>query len=97
MFREFLALVLPVFISANVDINDLSFANQSPFQNLLRRDYIGYTCWLSCVERAAILCFYLGYVDTGNASRPTSFTLDPIIDKNCQQKSTKAYGNGYDR
>ncbi|KDO16166.1 DNA/RNA non-specific endonuclease [Saprolegnia parasitica CBS 223.65] len=36
--------------------------------------------------------------DVGNAKRPGSFYFDPNMPEGClQQKSTKAYSNGYDR
>ena len=95
--RVCLALALPIFISAFITNYDLDFTNNSPFQNLLRRDYTAFTCWLSCAERAAIMCFYLGYKDTGNAARPTSFYLDKSVNSSCQQFNTNAYSNGYDR
>lgn len=77
---------------------DFEIASNSPYKNkLLKRDYTAFTCWLSCKERATVMCHYRGYFDTGNASRPSKFTFDPDVDKNCQQKSTKSYSNGYDR
>lgn len=97
MLRVFIFLVLPIFISAFITTYNLPFVNNSPFKTLLRRDYTAFTCWLSCAERAAIMCFYLGYKDTGTAARPSSFTFDPAVDRSCQQLTTNAYSNGYDR
>ena len=98
MFRVCMIFaLLPLLISAFINNYNLDFTNKSPFKNLLRRDYMAFTCWLSCAERAAVMCFYLGYKDNGNASRPTSFTFDPAVNKTCQQTQTVAYSNGYDR
>lgn len=97
MLRTWIAFALPIFISAFITNYDLAFTNKSPFQNLTRRQYTAFTCWLSCVERAAVMCFYIGYKDTGNATRPTSFYIDPVVNRTCQQFTTNAYGNGYDR
>lgn len=90
-------LALPLLISGFISTYNLGFYNFSPFPNLLRRDYTAFTCWLECNERAAIMCFYLGFKDTGNAARPSSFTFDPKVDRSCQQTTTNAYSNGYDR
>lgn len=97
MFRLCLFLALPIFITGFITTYNLPFYNGSPFTSLTRRDYTAFTCWLSCTERAAIMCFYLGYKDTGNAARPSSFTFDPAVSANCQQTKTTAYSNGYDR
>ena len=35
--------------------------------------------------------------DTGNEPRAKSFKFDPSVPKECQQTSTAAYGQGYDR
>lgn len=97
MYRVCLALAFPIFLSAFITDYNLNFTNNSPFKSLLRRDYTAFTCWLSCEERAAIMCFYIGYKDTGSAARPTSFTIDKAVDRNCQQFTTNPYSNGYDR
>lgn len=98
MFRVcILIAALPILISGYITTYNLGFYNYSPFPTLLRRDYTAFRCWLSCAERAAIMCFYLGYKDTGNAVRPSSFTFDPAVDRSCQQLTTAAYSSGYDR
>lgn len=79
---------------------DLEFFNFSPFQTLYRRDYTEFTCWLSCSDRATVMCHYLGFEDNGNAARPSSFTFDPKVERSCQQLSTGSYNsvvNGWDR
>lgn len=35
--------------------------------------------------------------DSGNSKRYNSFYLDPTVPADCQQTSTKAYGQNYDR
>lgn len=97
MFRAFLIILLPILISSTSKTPSLLFTNKSPFKNLTRRDYVGFTCWISCADRATVMCFYFGQKDTGNASRPTTFTYDPKVNKTCQQLTSAAYSHGYDR
>ncbi|KAF0686646.1 Aste57867_21570 [Aphanomyces stellatus] len=61
--------------------------------------YEGYELTYSCAERSAIRWYYTLAEDFNRAGRPASFFLDPNYSKECQQKSTKAYGakSGYDR
>jgi len=78
----------------------LNFVNLSPFRQLHRRDYSEFTCWLACSERATVMCHYFGFKDTGNAARPSSFSFDPQVSRDCQQKTTNSYASvyaGYDR
>lgn len=82
--------------------DSLNFKNnpaKTGFLNLYKQDYIEFTCWLSCPDRATVMCHYKGTVDKGNAKRPTSFKFDPNVSKKCQQNSTKSYNsvkNGFD-
>lgn len=64
---------------------------------LLRLDYEGFTVWLDCAERAPVKFRYNAQRDIGDAKRYKKFLLDPDVPGNCQQTSTKSYGNGYDR
>lgn len=65
--------------------------------NILKLDYDGFTVWLDCSKRGAIKFQYNAQHDTGNAKRSGSFYFDPNVPAECQQTSTKAYGEGYDR
>lgn len=79
---------------------NLEFFNFSPFPDLYRRNYTVFTCWLSCKDRATVMCHYMGFPDEGNAARPSSFTYDPVVPRTCQQTSTGTYNsvyNGWDR
>ena len=101
MLKFSLLILIPVFSWANFtpDYN-LEFFNFSPFPNLYRRNYTAFTCWLSCKDRATVMCHYLGFEDTGNADRPSSFTYDPVVPRSCQQLTTGSYNsvkNGWDR
>ncbi|KDO26837.1 DNA/RNA non-specific endonuclease [Saprolegnia parasitica CBS 223.65] len=61
-------------------------------------DYTGYQLSYDCASGAADRWTYSLDVDNGSAKRPSGFYDDPNLPTNCkQQKSTKAYGNGYDR
>ena len=64
---------------------------------LLEKHYEGFTLWLDCKERAAVKFRYNAQRDTGNEPRREKFTFDPDVPRECQQTSTKGYGNNYDR
>lgn len=64
---------------------------------LLKREYEGFTVWLDCAERAAVKFLYNAQRDTGNEPRRDKFSFDPEVPRECQQTSTKGYGNHYDR
>ena len=65
--------------------------------NLLKLDYEGFTVWLDCEKRGAMKFQYNAQHDTGNVARAKNFKLDPNVPVECQQTSTKSYGQGYDR
>jgi endonuclease G len=65
--------------------------------HILQLDYQGFTVWLDCKERGAVKFQYNAQHDTGNEARAKDFKLDPNVPKECQQISTVAYGQGYDR
>lgn len=64
---------------------------------LLKKDYEGFTLWLDCKERAAVKFRYNAQRDAGNQPRLEKFSFDPDVPRECQQLSTKGYGNNYDR
>jgi len=74
---------------------EFHFVNLSPFRQLHRRDFSEFTCWLSCSERATVLCHYFGFPDHGNVKRPSGFTFDKKVLRDCQQLSTKSYNSTY--
>jgi endonuclease G len=65
--------------------------------DLLELDYLGFTIWLDCQQRAPVKFRYNAQHDSGNEARAKDFRLDPDVPKKCQQISTAAYGHGYDR
>lgn len=65
--------------------------------NLLKLDYEGFTVWLDCARRGAVKFRYNAQHDTGNEKRHGNFFLDPKVPAECQQTSSKAYGQNYDR
>lgn len=64
---------------------------------LLKKDYAGFTLWLDCKERVAVKFRYNAQRDNGNEPRRENFSFDPDVPRECQQTSTKGYGNNYDR
>jgi endonuclease G len=69
---------------------------ESP-SNLIKLDYDGFTVWLDCSKRAPVKFRFNAQHDTGNFPRYDTFMLDPDVPSECQQKTSKAYGMGYDR
>ncbi len=65
--------------------------------NAKRLDYEGFSVWLDCQQRAPVMFRYNAQRDSGNEERKENFSFDPSVSKECQQLSTKAYGNNYDR
>lgn len=72
------------------------FESSTP-SNKMKLDYPGFTVWLDCSKRGAVMFRYNAQRDSGNAKRSSSFFLDPKVPASCQQTSTKGYGNKYDR
>ncbi len=66
-------------------------------ENILKLDYSGFTVWLDCSKRGAIKFQYVAQRDNGNTKRHDKFFLDPNVPAECQQFSSNAYGQGYDR
>jgi endonuclease G, mitochondrial len=64
---------------------------------ILKLNYDGFTLWLDCNRRGTVKFRYNAQRDTDSFKRNSRFFLDPIVPGVCQQTSTKAYGNGYDR
>lgn len=65
--------------------------------DLLQVNYEGFTLWLDCKERAAVKFRYNAQRDNGSEPRKDNFTFDPTVPRECQQTSTKGYGQNYDR
>ncbi len=68
-----------------------------PQSNIMRLDYDGFTVWLDCSKRAPVKFRFNAQHDSGNFPRYDTFMLDPDVPSECQQKTSKAYGLGYDR
>jgi len=80
----------------------ISIVGQTPaaFAQTVRLEYQGFTVWVSCENRGAERFEYMVKRDSGNLDRSSSFKLDPDVDENCQQTSSKAYSDApfaYDR
>ena len=65
--------------------------------NALTINYNGFTLNFDCANKTALRWSYNLTIDTGTTKRPSSFYKDPNLPSECQQKSTTAYGSGYDR
>lgn len=99
------SLFFLVFLFACTNANydhkkKLSFFNDSPFQNLVERDFRIFTTWIDCNERLPVLFHYIATSIKGNVSRSNTFKLDPVVSKDCQQKSANTYNSikdGWDR
>ena len=68
--------------------------------NILKLDYEGFTIWLDCDRRGAVMFRYNAQRDTGDHKRKRNFYLDPSVPSECQQKSTASYKSklgSYDR
>ena len=63
----------------------------------LELNYDGFTVWLDCEKHGAEKFRYNAQHDTGSEKRSSKFFLDPNVPEECQQTSTKGYGEGYDR
>ena len=68
---------------------------------LVAMDYGGFRLLFDCTLHVALRYQYTLTKDTGNAARPSSFTLDPTLPADCpQQTSTASYASvvpGWDR
>lgn len=64
---------------------------------LMQLDYAGFTVWLDCARRGAVKFRYNAQRDNGSSKRYDDFFLDPKVPAECQQTSSKAYGQNYDR
>lgn len=60
---------------------------------IVMRQYSGFTLWIDCDIRSAVMFSMSLSKDTGNIGRTDNFRLDPNFDQKCQQTSTKGYYN----
>lgn len=72
-------------------------ASGAAIADIKQLNYEGYTVWLDCEKHGPIMFQYEAKKDTGNLPRNISFKLDPNVNAQCQQTSTKPYGHNYDR
>ena len=68
-------------------------------ENILKLDYEGFTIWVDCDLRGAVMFRYNAQHDAGTEKRKKIFYLDPNVPAECQQTSTASYQlkKGYDR
>jgi endonuclease G len=83
--------------SSSKDVQSNTVFTDSKSRKILQLNYEGFTVWLDCEKRGAMKFQYNAQHDTGNEARSKDFKLDPNVPKECQQTSTKGYGQGYDR
>jgi endonuclease G len=68
----------------------LSFSARA--EDIRQLEYEGFTVWLDCSKRAAVMFHYVASKDGGKLDRKGSFALDPDPElRNCQQFSTDTY------
>ncbi|MBV7300224.1 DNA/RNA non-specific endonuclease [Enterovibrio paralichthyis] len=79
----------------SLELDFLKFKS-APKPVIIQR-YAQHSLWIDCEKRIAIMFAALVGADHGNAPREDEFTLDPSVDKRCQQRSTLSYGTPYDR
>lgn len=60
-------------------------------KNVIQRDYNGFTLWIDCSERGAIMFRYNAQRDEGNFKRENKFSLAPDTPAECQQKRAATY------
>jgi endonuclease G len=93
----YLILILLLLSGCSIIQEQPSGQVSSTKTRLLKLDYEGFTLWLDCGKRGAVKFRYNAQRDSGNFKRSSRFYLDPNVPSECQQTSTKGYGNGYDR
>lgn len=72
-------------------VTGLALLAGPPEAQRLRVDYPGFTLWVDCTERAAVLFHYTAVADQGRLPRESRFTQDPDLPADCQQTSTQSY------
>jgi endonuclease G len=82
-----------------IDTSDSENAKEKIIRlgGVLKIDYQGFIVWLDCKEHSAVKFQYNAQHDTGKEARAKNFKLDQNVPHECQQTSTAAYGQGYDR
>jgi endonuclease G len=68
----------------------LLFPQLAPAQ-VLQVDYEGFTVWVDCDRRGAVLFHYIAGPDTGNEERESDYEHDPEIPARCQSLSTDTF------
>lgn len=69
-------------------------------EKILQVDYEGFTVWVDCERRGAVMFRYNAQRDHGHEKRVRHFHLDKNVPAQCQQLSSKTYrapGQRYDR
>lgn len=59
---------------------------------IVRVEYSGFTVWIDCDRKGAVMFDYVLQMDQGNHPRSRRFYLDPSVD-GCQQSSVASYKN----
>lgn len=78
----------------------LSFIPGLQAKEILRVDYEGFTVWVDCERRGAVMFRYNAQRDHGQEKRVRNFHLDKNVPAKCQQLSTNTYrapGQRFDR
>ena len=79
------ALVLAITFTSTLLLAPLASA-----QDLVQLDYMGFTLWMDCARRGALVARYRIGPDTDNIDKKISFRIDENLE-DCQQTSTDTY------
>lgn len=86
--RTFYLVSLLVFFT-----NCWMIASSALAQELVRRDYPGFTLEIDCKVRGPVIAYYQLGSDHGNEARPSAYYYDTELDANCQQSSKSSYAS----
>jgi len=64
---------------------------------ITKRQYRGFIDWIDCARKGPVRFDYVAKKDCGCLPRPSSFYIDPVVDRKCQPSSTSSYGPTHDR
>ena len=75
--------------------------NENKYQTTLgrvfKREYLGYTLYISCLHRGPLYGFMTLKKDNANLPRKNKFAVDMLVPTECRQISTSSYNRTYHR
>lgn len=76
-----------MFFLASIFLTAPSFAQP----HLIERQFSGFTVWIDCELRAAVVFHYLAEADSGSFRRHGSYLTDPTVSDDCQALSSGTF------